>query len=45
MPRSRSAPAGSASAAPSSTTAGEVLCVGEVLWDSLPEGLFLDVSE
>lgn len=24
-----------------SAKAGEVLCVGEVLWDSLPEGLFL----
>src|SRR5215208_3956099 len=22
-------------------SSGEVLCVGEILWDSLPEGLFL----
>jgi fructokinase len=37
--------ASSASAHPrsdvASTATGEVLCVGEVLWDSLPEGLFL----
>ena len=26
---------------PPTPAAGEVLCVGEVLWDSLPEGLFL----
>ena len=26
---------------PPATGPGEVLCVGEVLWDSLPEGLFL----
>jgi fructokinase len=27
--------------APGGSSAGEVLCVGEVLWDSLPAGLFL----
>jgi fructokinase len=26
---------------PRTSSGGEVLCVGEVLWDSLPEGLFL----
>src|SRR3954464_12959744 len=36
MVRSRSAPAVNTYA-----TGDEVLCVGEVLWDSLPEGLFL----
>ena len=40
MARTRSARSGPAPAAPTSA-AGEVLCVGEVLWDSLPEGLFL----
>ena len=34
-PRSASPPASAAK------VTGEVLCVGEVLWDSLPEGLFL----
>jgi len=37
-------PSRSRSAAPPPAplaSAGEVLCVGEVLWDSLPEGLFL----
>src|SRR3954470_16404108 len=33
--------AGSRSTSPASPAADEVLCVGEVLWDSLPEGLFL----
>lgn len=27
--------------APTGHSGGEILCVGEVLWDSLPEGLFL----
>jgi fructokinase len=40
MTRSRAARAAVPVATPAST-AGEVLCVGEVLWDSLPEGLFL----
>jgi fructokinase len=40
MTRSRATrPAAPATAHASSS--GEVLCVGEVLWDSLPEGLFL----
>ena len=40
MTRSRAArTVASPAAQPSSS--GEVLCVGEVLWDSLPEGLFL----
>ena len=40
MAPSRSARTRSTPESPTST-AGEVLCVGEVLWDSLPEGLFL----
>src|SRR5215213_4651091 len=40
MTPSRSARAGAAPRVPSASS-GEVLCVGEVLWDSLPEGLFL----
>lgn len=40
MSRARSA-GGSKPSAASAASAGEVLCVGEVLWDSLPEGLFL----
>jgi fructokinase len=40
MSPSRAARAGAAPRVPS-VSSGEVLCVGEVLWDSLPEGLFL----
>jgi fructokinase len=40
MTPSRAARASASATAPASG-AGEVLCVGEVLWDSLPEGLFL----
>ena len=40
MTRSRVARAAAPATAPASGP-GEVLCVGEVLWDSLPEGLFL----
>src|SRR5215218_8614177 len=40
MTPSRSARAGVAPRVPSASS-GEVLCVGEVLWDALPEGLFL----
>lgn len=40
MTRARSA-GGAKPAAVAATSADEVLCVGEVLWDSLPEGLFL----
>src|SRR3954453_5238208 len=40
MTRSSSAPVGRPPS-PASSAASEVLCVGEVLWDSLPEGLFL----
>src|SRR3982751_4154288 len=36
----RSARAGAPPSVPAASS-GEVLCVGEVLWDSLPEGLFL----
>jgi fructokinase len=40
MTRPSSAPVGRPHS-PASAAASEVLCVGEVLWDSLPEGLFL----
>src|SRR3954468_12585233 len=40
MTRSRSARAAAPPRVPAALS-GEVLCVGEVLWDSLPEGLFL----
>jgi fructokinase len=40
MSPSRAARAAKPPSVPSATS-GEVLCVGEVLWDSLPEGLFL----
>ena len=40
MTRSSSPPVGRPHS-PASAAASEVLCVGEVLWDSLPEGLFL----
>ena len=40
MPRSPQSPADQYRVSPTAPT-GEVLCVGEVLWDSLPEGLFL----
>src|SRR5215213_10015446 len=40
MAPSRSARADAPPRVPAASS-GEVLCVGEVLWDSLPEGLFL----